>query len=442
MMIKRYVVKDMPEAIVMIRKDLGKDAVILSTKPVNVRKWMGLWRMKRIEDVAAAGEDIPLSTFHGSRSNDRTAKPSGQSPTPVESDRREQQVGPDESSPELGASNEAATADTVGLHPESRYVEPRPSEQRADWDSMQRDVLELKQMMQTILAKSPPGHILEPQTPWVKNLMDQGVSEERARQWLESVHPPVQTGAELRAQPSFEGSGRPSNPGSPEEDNGLRSSLHARLVEELGELALPSPLSANTRFALFVGPTGVGKTTTIAKLAALHVLGGRRKVGLLTTDTYRIAAVEQLRTYANILGIPVEVVDSPQSFPDAVDKLGHCDLVFIDTAGRNFVVDEHLQEMERLMEHLTVDEVFLVLSVTAKSQDLHRVVAQFSKLRVDKLLFTKLDETATYGSIVELVLDMQKPVSYFTTGQNVPNDIEVASLDKVFDRLFAKEGSR
>ena len=136
--------------------------------------------------------------------------------------------------------------------------------------------------------------------------------------------------------------------------------LLAGLRSHLSDIGDPQPIAASTRIAAFVGPTGVGKTTTIAKIAALQMLSGHRKVGLLTTDTYRIAAVEQLRTYARILDIPLEVIYQPHEFGDALARLQDRDLVLIDTAGRNFRQDIHLEDMHELIAKLQVDETHLV----------------------------------------------------------------------------------
>jgi flagellar biosynthesis protein FlhF len=200
---------------------------------------------------------------------------------------------------------------------------------------------------------------------------------------------------------------------------------------DLADLTQAQPIQPTSRVVAMVGPTGVGKTTTIAKLAALHVISGRRKVGLLTMDTFRIAAVDQLRTYANILDVPLEVAYQPEDLPAALERLADRDLIFIDTAGRNFRMDIHVEELRNAFGRIRVDETYLVLSVTSKPEDLDYLASAFSQLPIDKFLFTKLDETTTYGAILNLLYTYRKPLSYLTTGQNVPNDIEVASMDKV-----------
>ena len=215
-----------------------------------------------------------------------------------------------------------------------------------------------------------------------------------------------------------------------------REQLVQHILGNLGELANPRPIAKESRIVALVGPTGVGKTTTVAKLAALNVLAGSRKVGLLTMDTFRIAAVEQLRTYANILNVPLQVVYHRDEVGAALERLADRDLILVDTAGRNFRLDTHVEELQGLLGMIPVDETFLVLSLTGKLEDLDVIAEAFGNLPVDKFLFTKLDETASYGAILELLWTHRKPLSYLTTGQNVPDDIEVASVERLVRLIF------
>lgn len=180
----------------------------------------------------------------------------------------------------------------------------------------------------------------------------------------------------------------------------------------------PKPIAQDTRIAHFVGPTGVGKTTTIAKLAAEQVLKHRRKVGFITSDTFRIAAVEQLKTYSTILNVPLEVVFSPQDLGKAFRNLEDCDIIFfMDTAGRNFRNEMNVSELNALLGSRGKSESFLVLSLTMKYKDMKAITSNFNKFTLDKVLFTKMDETDTYGSIVNLVHDFSPSLSYVAYGR-------------------------
>jgi flagellar biosynthesis protein FlhF len=199
------------------------------------------------------------------------------------------------------------------------------------------------------------------------------------------------------------------------------------------------------RKVMLLGPTGVGKTTTIAKLAAIQALWEHKNVLLLTSDTYRIAAVDQLRTYAKILGVPIEVVFEVESFPEILAKHANADLVLLDTAGRGQRDRKSLGTCELLYNMFKPDAVHLVLSANMKYRDMRDVVKRMSIVPISHVIFTKLDETVSYGALFNVLKFLDRPVSFFTTGQNVPNDIEVASAARFVRFLTgteAEEGLR
>ena len=180
----------------------------------------------------------------------------------------------------------------------------------------------------------------------------------------------------------------------------------------------------NARVIHFVGPTGVGKTTTIAKLAAEDTLRRRRTVGLITSDTYRIAAVDQLRTYADILGLTLEVVFSPAEAARAFQQLEDKDRVLMDTAGRNYRSELQIHEVSSLLRSAPDADTCLVLSLTGRTADMEAVAKPFIQHGVDKVIFTKLDETTVYGAALNLVLGHGLHPVYLTFGQTVPDDLE------------------
>jgi len=180
-----------------------------------------------------------------------------------------------------------------------------------------------------------------------------------------------------------------------------------------------------------VGPTGVGKTTTIAKLAATFKLRHSRKVGLVTADTYRIAAVEQLRTYAEIIGLPLKVVNSPAEVASAVESLHDCDVVLLDTAGRSQNDKNRLTELSEVVSAASPHEIHLVLSSTVAEGVMKRTVDRFSALKPSRLIFTKLDEAVAFGSIFNVAVGTKLPVSFVTTGQEVPDQFELADASRL-----------
>lgn len=393
MMIRKYVVKEIPEAVVMIRRELGKDAVILNTRKVWVKKWLGLWRFRRIEVVAATGDDVPTRA--------PVARPLAQEVTPQKSVPSQPPKLVEMGTPRI----EPKEAEVVNI------IQERPKND----DEVQKLRDELTELKAHIESSSR----LRTSDQWVQRFRDHLLSQQVKPAF---AHVLMDRCAELQ---------RTAADGSPLTFEGVRQSFMDAAMEAFSSLAQSRPLSPTSRIVGFIGPTGVGKTTTIAKLAALHVLTGDRKVGLITTDTFRIAAVDQLRTYANILGAPLQVVYQPSELPSAVEALSGCDLILVDTAGRNFTKEKPIDDIRALFSTVSFDEVHLVLSLTTKSEDMDPLMNGFHDFPVTQVLLTKIDETRTYGAFINLLLQFGRPLSYVTMGQNVPDDISVASTDRL-----------
>ena len=187
-------------------------------------------------------------------------------------------------------------------------------------------------------------------------------------------------------------------------------------------------ISFTKKFVNVLGPTGVGKTTTLAKLAAKCVLDEEKKVAFITTDTYRIAAIEQLKTYAQILSVPLEVCYNAQDFIAAKNKFSDYDVVFIDSAGRNFLDQENVLNLTKIINYDDDVEVFLVFALTGKYLDMKKIYKQFSKLPIYRFIFTKIDETHSYGAMFNLMDEFKVGTAYITNGQNVPDDFVDADL--------------
>ena len=188
--------------------------------------------------------------------------------------------------------------------------------------------------------------------------------------------------------------------------------------------------------AIFVGPTGVGKTTTLAKIAANSALNQHLDVALITADTYRIAAVQQLKTYAEILGIPISVVYTPGEIKNSIAGFSDKDLILIDTAGRSYRNHTHFEELQSLVGEAGADEVFLVLSSTTSVKNNREIIRNYGFLNEFKLIFTKADESPVFGAMLNARMITGKCLSYVTVGQSVPDDIEVASVDKIARNLI------
>ncbi|MGY4689839.1 flagellar biosynthesis protein FlhF [Salibacterium sp. K-3] len=211
------------------------------------------------------------------------------------------------------------------------------------------------------------------------------------------------------------------------------SRLQDLLPEHMG------PSSSMSKIINLVGPTGVGKTTTAAKLAAYYHLEEKKSVAFITTDTYRIAAVEQLKTYAGILDVPVAVAYSMEDFREAKERFADKDLVIIDSAGRNFTNPLYVRELGKIVDFEQEMQTYLVLALTSKFKDMRTIYEQFSLISIDRFVFTKKDETSSCGAMFNLMARTTTPAAYITHGQSVPDDMEEADRTKVVQWLTEEQ---
>jgi flagellar biosynthesis protein FlhF len=273
------------------------------------------------------------------------------------------------------------------------------------------EVSTLKGMVKDLVThvrqqKTPevPEELFEPYLHLVENQISEDVAIEIIREMKKQLRP------EHLAHPQF-----------------VREKI-ADQIERLLPAAGPIARGRNGRphVVALIGPTGVGKTTTIAKLAANLQLREKQRLGLITIDTYRIAAVDQLKKYADILDSRLRIVSSPEDLRDAVASMGDCNFVLIDTAGRGPNDALKLRELKTFLAAAAPDEVHMVISTTASQECMELAIERFSDVRVDRLIFTKLDEAKHHGIVLNIARKIGKPISYITTGQDVPDDIEVA----------------
>ena len=221
----------------------------------------------------------------------------------------------------------------------------------------------------------------------------------------------------------------------------ILAGIYQKIILKLGQPKVIEAEEKKTKLVFFMGPTGVGKTTTIAKLASYFKLEKKLKVALITCDTYRIAAVEQLRTYANILDVPLQVVYTIEEFNNSVKGYKDYDLIFVDTAGRSHKNNEQCNEILHFVNDCQIGEnvekeIFLVLSAATKYKDLININQVFSSLKNYSIIFTKLDETTCLGNILNMKLHTGLQLSYVTSGQAVPDDISIIDAQKIARNLL------
>ena len=215
--------------------------------------------------------------------------------------------------------------------------------------------------------------------------------------------------------------------------------IYQKLVLKFGQPKTIDLSGKKPNVIFFIGPTGVGKTTTIAKIASKYKVEYNQKVAFVTADTYRIAATEQLRVYANILDAPMSIVYSVEDINEVIEEYEDYDLIFVDTAGFSHKNEQQKNDTKRLLEGVREDlnkEVYLVLSATTKYNDLLDIVDIYNGMTKYNLIFTKLDETSAYGNLLNIKLYADADLSYVTIGQNVPDDIEVFDTQKIVKQLL------
>lgn len=407
MKIKKYLVKSIEDAISQIKRDLGKDAYILSQKKVLRRGKLNLSNVELIEVTAAVDnakadpEDISSALLSKTYSYS----------DPGRMDREKEKVFGKlraESTPDRPAdeAEPAAPVDLTGI--------------KSELLPLTQEMAEIKKILRA--STSVFDGFPEFQGIFFElfiDLVENGVDRKLATKLIHT----------LQAQ---------TDAGQMGDGKTVRRQLFNLLTSSI---SVPAPLKlekGKRKIVVMVGPTGSGKTTTIAKLSSYFKLMESRKVALMTIDSYRIGAEAHLRTYAEILDVPFYSVYNEREVRYRLDLIRDYELVFIDTTGRSPNDKKGLLIMEKHLSTIPDDEkeVYLVLSATTKAPDLYLTYEKYSIFNPDKLVFSKIDESLSLGNLFSLKLKTDIPAAYFTTGQRVPEDIEIAYPRKFARRVF------
>lgn len=384
MTMKTYQARTMAEAIAQVKQEMGRDAVILQTR--RRRKGvLGVLGGRRMWEVTASPNmNVPRRIVEGQYVSETTC--------------------------------EQAVAEVAAPAPvQSQPVRPVAPSQV---DALGQELGRIRGMVEALYnmrvennaAAETPCELASLRT----NLLDQDVQEHLADELLGQLRASL-TGMQLA-------------------DSELVNLTLQQMIADRIETVADEPSRVNTgkaRTIALIGPTGVGKTTTIAKLAARYKLRENRRVGLITIDTYRIAAVDQLRTYADIINVPLEVVLSAGELHRAVHDMRDMDVVLIDTAGRSHNDEMRLNQLRSFVAAAGADEVHLVVTATANYKCSATIMERFKPLGANRLIITKLDEAATFGPVLNCAVAANTPISYVTTGQDVPDDIAMADANRL-----------
>lgn len=424
MIIKKYKALTEKEAILLAKEDLGPDAIVMNVKKIKPGGIMRLFKKTRVELTAAIDDDMEKQAA--------TAAPMSSSVKSEDEqtiDLRQKRRGESTEEPFLfgkafgenkdSYSEEAQNAIEEKINSIAKLLEQQVQTQKSAETSIKEaanQVIPSGEVAVRTEEKEPEQSGNKVVDLVIKQLIDSEVTEAHAKEIIDELT------VKDDKQPI---------------DN-ILANVYQKIVLKLGEI---QPLTAGEKkpkVVFFVGNTGVGKTTTMAKLASLCTLDMKLKCAMFSIDTYRIAAIEQLKTYANILSAPMEVVYTPEEMAQSVEKFKNYDLILVDTAGRSHKSEEQKDDLKQIIDSVKEyeTEVFLVVSATVKYADLLSIANTYGELFDYNLIFTKLDETNGLGSILNLKLDTGKPLSYVTWGQNVPDDIGVLDPQIIAKKLL------
>lgn len=427
MTINKYQGKTREEAIEKAKKELGPNAVVLNVKEIRPKGMLKMFKGSLFEVTVAMEEkekfETPLSVVNAS----------------------------------LKGSDSVKTHDVIDLAADEEIELPKPQPAAAKAETETKKAEPVKENVPPIREQKNINNNedLEQRLENLSNMLEKQFGAEEIRK-EERVEPPQSANPEsfqfikmlYRTLLENDVNEKYVNQIMDEAEkimhNGssvdyILSNVYQKMILKFGQPVGIELSGKKPKVLFFIGPTGVGKTTTIAKIASKYKVEYDKKVAFLTADTYRIAATEQLRIYANILDAPMSIIYTEEEMNTAIERVSDYDLIFVDTAGFSHRNEAQCQDMKRLISGLNAKyekEVYLVVSATTKYKDLLEIADIYKEIANYKLIFTKLDETTTFGNMLNIKLYSGAGLSYMTTGQNVPDDIEEFDTQKIVKQLL------
>lgn len=425
MIIKKYKAKTEQEAILMAREELGPDAIVMNVKTIKLGGFMRLFKKSRVELTAAI--DDHMAEKAGESQSREGGNESG-------TERESYRFGKAFSDTKPEYSEDAKNAIEEKINSIAKLLE-----QQMQTAKQEKTAAPAAQDSHGFLS----GSERDPYRDIPADRAGDRAAEHRQgkSKVVELIYQQLlDNGVDKKYADVIIGELDSANDRQPI-DNAL-ASVYQKIVLKLGEIEPIKPDENKPKIIFFVGNTGVGKTTTMAKLASKCKLEDKLSVALFSVDTYRIAAIEQIKTYANILNAPMEVVYTPEDMKKNVEKYKEYDLILVDTAGRSHRNEEQREDLKAILDSVPDydKEIYLVMSMVTKYSDLHDIVDTYNKLFDYRMIFTKLDETKDLGSILNLKLDVGKQLSYVTWGQNVPDDIGLLNPQIIAKKLLGGAG--
>lgn len=411
MIIKKFTAKTEEGAVEIAKKELGDGVVIMNVKEIKPKGFFAIFKSKQVE-VTVALEEEKEAIARARKEEKAVSETENISVASNRVTLTERSIDPESIEKKL---------DSLQMLLESQLRSVREKEE-SKAESLKAQEEDKKEDTKETMVEPVKKEEDSEQERFIRllynTMIDNEVDERYVNQILEEI----------------EKSKKPNIP-----IDYILANVYQKLILKFGKSEGITEAEEGLKVVVFIGPTGVGKTTTIAKVASSFVVDEKKKVAMLTSDTYRIAAAEQLRTYANILEVPFRVIYTEEELKQAIEEFKDCDYIFLDTMGHSHQNEEQLAKTKLFLD--AVDEMaprdtFLVLSAGTKYSDLHKVSQNYKKITDYQLIFTKLDETTVVGNLLNIKLSSDSPIAYVTNGQNVPDDIEKFNPQKMVKRLL------
>ncbi|MBU2512098.1 flagellar biosynthesis protein FlhF [bacterium] len=425
MQVKKYTALNMQEAIKMIKEDLGPRAIIVSTRKVRTGSGaFGMFGKNALEVTAARDESV-----HATQPKNYDGLLQKQTP----SSEYQKEIKYNAPSQPRHTNNGGGSFQLDDLQSDITELKDLVQDMRKGYRRQVNDdasitylryeLSELKNIVKSLVTQSGElrsGDMHENLITLFQQLCFNGVEDRFARRLIEEINKKIPR---------------------KEIDNFSYVKIYvARMFMQVLKINAAPTAKRNPgkpKILTFLGPTGVGKTTTLAKIAGSEKINyPNKKIGLITLDTFRIAAVQQLQEYARIIKVPIRVVSDTGQMENALKEFSKKDLILIDTAGRSQRDEMQMSQLREILRTFPDFSNHLVLSATTKDNDLIEITKRFSTVPLNGIIFTKLDESTSYGSIFNHSIRFKLPLTYLTTGQNVPDDIENASRERLIDLLL------
>lgn len=423
MQVKKFTGENTAQVMALIRKEFGDEAIILQTNRVKTGGFLGFFQKEAIEILAALDNEVKMNkknTYPKTLNSGSNIFSNDSEFGNINNFRDISKVDFKSHIENMNDIKEKRQENFI----EKNFVSPRIKPQIEIKSDISKETIEVKEdideIKNTVLQLSKK----------INDTFKTPEEEEEYKKEKEAIDKLINVG--LSYQFSKEIVTNLKKSGKIISYNNLKSEI----IDILSDNKKPS--YDDIKHIVFVGPTGVGKTTTLAKIASKKAIEERKKIGFLTLDTYRISAVEQLKTYAEILSSPIEVAYEIQDLKTAIERLSNRDVVFIDTAGRSHNNKGQVEDLKNVLDNIYNKKIYIVISANINLSDIHDIIDIYNFIEDYDIIVTKMDETKRYGNLLDIMNKTKKNIAYTAFGQNVPDDIEIFNLETYVSELIGE----